>query len=132
MGTAYTVTAKAADVLRQCCERMLKPGLPNLLESFGVIGTTTHPVQILRNDWMIGVWQLKPIQIDGSRVAGSCCYCNPYLCAGAAKLLHVWHIPYDDVGTRRRSGIRIGQRWHDHRSGFPIDQLCDLNRLHSC
>ena len=53
MRPAYAVTAKATGVLRQCCERMFKPGLANLFEPFGVIGATAHPIQILRNDWMI-------------------------------------------------------------------------------
>src|SRR5205823_240914 len=134
MRPAYTVTAKATDVLRQCCERMFKPGLANLFEPFGVIGATAHPIQILRNDWMIGVWQLKPIQVYGSGVAGSCCDRDTHLRACTAKLLHRWQIPYDDVGTRGCSGQRHMhmQRRHDHRLGFTIDELRDLDWLHPC
>jgi len=53
MRPAYAVTAKATCVLRQCCERVFKPGPANLFEPFSVIGATAHPIQILRNDWMI-------------------------------------------------------------------------------
>ena len=55
MRPAYAVAAKAAGVLRQCCERMLKPGPADLFEPLRVIGTPAHAVQILRNDWMIGL-----------------------------------------------------------------------------
>ena len=83
---------------------------------------------------MIGVWQLKPIQIDGSRVTGSCCDRNTHLRTGTAKLLHGGQIAYDNVGTRGRSGQRHMhmQRRHDHRLGFTIDELRDLDWLHPC
>ena len=132
MRPAYAVTAKATDVLRQCCECMFKPGLANLFEPFGVIGATAHPIQILRNDGVIRLRQREPIQVYGSSVAGSCCDGNTHLRAGTAKLLHRGQVPYDDVGTRGRSGQRHMhmQRRHDHRLGFTIDELRDLDWLH--
>jgi hypothetical protein len=111
---------------------MFKPGLANLLESFGVIGATVHPIQILRNHWMIGVWQLKPIQIDGSSIAGGCCDRNAHLRPGTSKLLHGGQIPYNNVGARGCSGQRHMQRRHDHRLGFTINELRDLDWLHPC
>src|SRR5262244_2795310 len=104
MRSAYAVTAKPTGVLRQCCERMFKPGLSNLFEPLGVIGATAHPIQVLGNDWMIRLRQRKPIQVFGSRVTGSCRDRNTYLCAGTAKLLHRGQISYDNVRTRSRSG----------------------------
>src|SRR6266481_5600840 len=134
MRPAYAVTAKATDVLRQCCECMFKPGLANLFESFGVIVATAHPIQISRNDWMIRLRQREPIQDYGSRVTGSCCDRNTHLRTGTAKLLHGGQISYDNVGTRGCSGQRHipMQRRHDHRLGFTIDELRDLDWLHLC
>src|SRR4029079_3501115 len=100
MTSAYAVTAKVTDVLCQRCECMFKPGLTNLFEAFGVIGATAHPIEILRNNWVIRLRQREPIQIYGSCVAENCCYCNSHLRACPAKLRHRGQITYDNVGTR--------------------------------
>ena len=52
-------TAKAASVALQSKERMLQPGLPDLLKA---IGAAAHAIQILRNDGVIVVRQREPIE----------------------------------------------------------------------
>jgi hypothetical protein len=55
------VTAKAAFVVVSCEERMFYPGLADVLEALVVVGASTHPVEILRNDRVASVRQRKPI-----------------------------------------------------------------------
>ena len=57
LGAIIGVAPKAAGVVFQCQERMLKPGVPNLFEALIVIGATAHPIEILRNDRVIVIWQ---------------------------------------------------------------------------
>src|SRR6266480_1112262 len=71
MRAADAVTAIATVVVSQRGEGMLEPGLTNLFKALGVIGAATHSIQILWNDRVIVVRQLKPIEIDGSSIARS-------------------------------------------------------------
>ena len=63
MGAAYTVASKVAPVGRCRRKRVLTPGLAELFEPLIVSGAATHPVKILRNKWMVAVWQGKPIHV---------------------------------------------------------------------
>ena len=51
------VAPKAARVVFQRQECMLQPGVPNLLKALGVVSSTAHPIEILRNDRVIVIWQ---------------------------------------------------------------------------
>jgi hypothetical protein len=80
--------AKAASVLLQSGERVLQPGLANLLKAIVVRRSTAHAVEVLRNDRMVGIRQLKPIQFHISVIAGSRCHAQADLGATAAGLDH--------------------------------------------
>ena len=41
---------------------MFEPGLADLFEAVVVIGPAAHPIEILRNNRMIGLRQRKPVQ----------------------------------------------------------------------
>jgi len=42
---------------------MLRPSLANLLKAIGVARSAAHPIEILRYDRMVWIWQL--IKMDG-------------------------------------------------------------------
>ena len=71
MRAADTVAAVATIVVSQRRESVLEPGLADLLKLIVVVGAATHSIQILWNDRVIVVRQLKPIEIDGSSIARS-------------------------------------------------------------
>ena len=95
MGAADAVTTEATGVLRQSGKRMFKPGLTDLFESLVIIRATAHSIEILWNHWVIGLWQCEPIQVFGSRVAGSSGDRETHLRSSAAQLLHL----SDSLGT---------------------------------
>ena len=55
--------AKAAVVQLVRPERMLHPGLANLLKALVVARTAAHPIKVLRHDGMVWIWQL--IKVHG-------------------------------------------------------------------
>src|SRR5438093_410808 len=93
-----SITAKGAVVVFQSVERMFEPGLANLFEPLGIICPGAHPIKILRNDWVIGIWQRKPINGLVATIAGCRCYSETDLSAGTPELLYVWQISYNDIG----------------------------------
>ena len=56
------LTAKTAGIQLQGRERMFHRGLTNLFKALVVIGATAHPIEVLRDHWMIVVRQCKPVQ----------------------------------------------------------------------
>jgi hypothetical protein len=56
---------------------MFQPGLTNLFELLVIIRASAHPIQVLWNNWMIGLRQCEPIQISSSRVARSVAIARP-------------------------------------------------------
>ena len=105
-----------------------------MFEPLGVIGPAAHPIKVLRNDRVIGIWQLKPIDGLLAIVTGSRCYTEADLGPSAPELLYVWQISYDDIGPRC-PGWHFGvccpaQGWHHDGFGFSTNKLRDLDRLH--
>src|SRR4029450_1627863 len=88
----------AADVLFQCEECVLTPGLADLFEPFSIVSAATHPVKILRNKRVIGGWQLKPVDWLVGGVTGICPYGQTNLCAdGRVKLCHVLNLSNNNI-----------------------------------
>ena len=103
--------AGAAEGLFQCSERVFEPGLANLFQVVVVIGSAAHPIKILRNNGMISIWQLEPIERLVAVVTGSCCHSQPYeVSIGSTRWLHDRrqitnnHIRAWDKGRRFCSG----------------------------
>ena len=140
MGAAHSVTAKITDVVHQCGEGMLKPGLANLLEAVVVIRAAAHPIHILRDNWMIVARQLKPIQVYDALITR--CRSNSEADKGsvASTLRHRRQISDDDIWagdstigglSSLGSSVCSPQRWQRHRLDLSVDHLLDLNRIHS-
>ena len=111
-------TAKAAGVAVHGGEGMLQPGLANLFEALVVGRSAAHPIEILRNDRMIGVGHRKPIQRDVSVIAGGRSDRHAHLGSVAAKLLRGSQIPDDDIRSRHEiRNLRVPPR----REGGRID-----------
>ena len=64
-------TAKAAVVELIRPERMLDPGLANLLKALVVTRSAAHSIEVVRDDRMIGRWQRKKIHDHVAGIAGS-------------------------------------------------------------
>src|ERR1700730_4703780 len=99
--------AKAARVALQSRECMLHPGLANLFKAIIVGRSTAHSIKILRNDRMVVARQRKPIQLNGSVIAGGCSNRQADLGSGASKLRHGRQISHDDI----RSGNESRNTW---------------------
>ena len=97
-----TIAAKAAGILLQGGERMLQPGLANLLKALVVGRSAAHPIEILRNDRMVGIWYRKPIQFGHSVIAGGRSHRQADLGSATAKLLHGGQISHDDIRSRHK------------------------------
>src|SRR6267143_6028235 len=110
------VAAKAASVVFQCKEGVFEPGLADLFETLDVVSSSAHSIQILWNDRMIGIWQLKPIKRLIAVVTRSRCHRQTHLGASASELFHVWQIPDNHIGPVRRRWrlcpVSTTQRWH--------------------
>ena len=89
--TATTgITANVAGVIFQSEERMFKPGLANLFKPLGIICPAAHPIKVLRNDWVIGIWQLKPIDGLVAIITRSCRDSETDLRPSAPEFFYVW------------------------------------------
>src|SRR5947208_14517086 len=104
MSAAYAVTAKATDVLCQCCERMFHGGLANLFEPLGVVSSPAHPIQVLRDHRVIVVRQCKPIQVHLSVITRVCSDREADLRSnGIVKLRQPRKVSNDNLGSRLRA-----------------------------
>ena|SRR2546428_14164138 len=97
-GATTGVAAETAVVAFQCEERVFHPGVADLFKALVITGAAAHPIKILRNDWVIGIWQLKPIDWLVAVVTGSGCHRETNLGPGAAQFLHVGQLSNNDVG----------------------------------
>src|ERR1051326_266738 len=59
---ATTRVAGATNAAFQCRESVFPPGLADLLEAIVVIRAAAHPIKVLRNERVIGIWQCEPVQ----------------------------------------------------------------------
>src|SRR5664279_3557045 len=91
-------TAKAATVILRCSERMLHPGLANLLKAIVVARSAAHPIEILRHDRMVWIRQLVEMHGHVSVVARGRSDPQAHLACTAAKLRQTGHISHDDIG----------------------------------
>src|SRR6266496_5773144 len=110
--------------------------LANLFKPLVIGGAAALAIKILRNDWVIIVWQSKPIERLVAVVTGVCSHREADLCPSASELLQTRQLPNDDVGSRHQRrrfwATRASQRRHDNRFGFAISEPRDLGRLHGC
>src|SRR5450759_2562702 len=94
------VTTKAASVVFQSEERMLQPRLSDLLKAIVVARSAAHAIEILRNDWMVGAWQLKPIERLVAVIARGCAHPQADLSSATSKLCHGRQISHNDIRPR--------------------------------
>jgi hypothetical protein len=83
-------------------ERMLHPGLTNLLKAIVVARSAAHPVEIVHNNRMIGRGQGKEIHDHVSGIARSGAHAQAHLSPVASKLLQASYFPdisRDDIGS---------------------------------
>ena len=126
MGAAHSITAKAAEVLGQCGEGMFHRRLTNLFEPLGIVSSSAHSIEVLRDDGVIVIRQRKPIEVHLSFITRVCSYREADLRShGIAKLRQTGEVPDDDIGSRLRPN-----RWHRDRLWRAIDNPEDFTRLH--
>jgi hypothetical protein len=78
--------AKAAIVVFGWPERMLDPGLANLLKAIVVVRSTAHSIEILRYDRMVCIRQPKVIHWHVSGIANGRAHAKANLAPGTSKL----------------------------------------------
>ena len=94
---------KATGIVLIRPECMLHPGLTNLFKAFVVGRSTAHPIQILRNDRVVGIWQLKEMHGLISTVARGRSDSQADLTRATSKLGQTGHIAYHDIGPVHKS-----------------------------
>ncbi len=109
---------------------MLEPGLPNLFEALGIARPTAHSKQVLRDDWMIVVWKLEPIQIFDAGIARRCRHAKSNKTAAASALRDSGQVSDDDVWSRIGPGRGLNHRRHDCRLNGSVGYSRDFDRSH--
>src|ERR1700682_5592439 len=94
------VATKAASVVFQSEERMLQPRLSDLFKPIVVGRSAAHPIEILRNDRMVGIWQRKPIERLVAVITRGCAHSQTNLRSATSKLRHGRQISHDDIRSR--------------------------------
>src|SRR5476651_391943 len=127
------VATKAASVVFQGFERMLQPGLANLFQAVVVARSATHPIKILWNDRMVGIWQRKPIERLVAVITRGCAHPQTDLSSATSKLLQVGQISNDDI--RPRDSVRsvrcaTASRGQYRGLGRAVDYRRDFDRIH--
>ncbi len=97
---------------------MFHRGLANLLKAFGVGRSAAHSIEILGNDWVIVVWQRKPVNWLIAVVTRVCCHRQADLGAGAPEFLQIGQVPNNNIAPRhqRRRAPRGDLDWLRRRS----------------
>src|SRR5215831_2362954 len=108
---------------------MLAPGLAELFESLSVVSATTHPINILRNKWMVIAWQGNPRDVHRPLIAcvSSQRETNEAVDLTIFVLNEVKQFAYNDIGARNGPNCRHNSRFH-----LPVNDLVDFDRLHRC
>src|SRR3954454_11436038 len=134
-GATAGVTA-TTDTALQRSKCVLHPGLPDLFEPLVIGSATAHPIEILRDNGMVGLRQRKPIERLVPVITRSCAHPEPnkMIYDVVSVLCHLWQVAHNDVGTghqsRRLRTDTVSQRGHDHRFHSTVNSLVDLGRLH--
>ena len=71
-----------------CAERMLHPGLADLFEAIIIVSPTAHPIEVLRDNRMIGVWYGEEVHWLIAVVARSRADAEAHLSSAAGVCLH--------------------------------------------
>src|SRR5204863_1291652 len=124
-------TTKGASVLLRCSEGMLHPGVADLLDPLVVGRAATHPIETLRYDRMVRIWQLIKMHGHSSVVARGPSHREANLPGRAALLLQIRHISHDDIRPRDAS-VRnaAGARRHGYRASCAVFNLRHFDRIH--
>ena len=127
----------AADSAFQCCKYVLKPGLADLFEPLIIGSATAHPIEILRDNRVVDLRQCKPIERLVTVITRSCSHPQPnkMIYSVVSELCHAWQVAHNHIGAGHQSWrLRtdtISQGRHGHRFEFAVNELVDLDRLHS-
>ena len=116
---ATTGITSSANGVFQCKKRVFHPRLADLFEARVIVRAPAHAIQVLRNDRVIGLGQLKPIDWLVAIVARVRSYSQSDLCPyGRIKLCHVLDISNNNIRTGHKiwhSGTDcMLYGWHDH------------------
>src|SRR6478736_8961002 len=95
-----------ADSALQSGKCVLHPGLADLFEPLIIGSATAHPIEILRNNGMIGLWQRKPIERLVAVITRSCSHPQPnkMIYSVVSELCHARQVAHNDIGAGH-------QRW---------------------
>src|SRR6478752_7384283 len=125
-----------ADAALQRGKSMFHPGLADLFEPLIVSSATAHPIEILRNNGMIGLRQRKPIERLVAVITRSRSHpqAHKMIYSVVSELCHAWQVAHNDIGAGHQSWrLRtdtMSQGRHRHRFGFAVNELVDLDQLH--
>src|SRR6476619_3611645 len=97
--------AATADTTLQRRKCVLHPGLADLFESLIIGNTTAHPIEVLRDDRVVGVWQRKPIERLVAVITRSCSHSQPneMIYGVISELCHLWQVADDDIRAWHQS-----------------------------
>src|SRR5690348_324314 len=119
-----TGTADTALQRRKC---VFKPGLADLFEPLIIGSATAHPIEMLRDNRVIGLRQRKPIERLVAIITGSCSHSqsNKMIYSVVSVLGHLWQVAHNDIGARHQSWYLRSQAMlqgrHGHRFEFAVN-----------
>jgi hypothetical protein len=134
--SATAGVAATADTTLQRGKCVFHPGLTDLFEPLVIGSATAHPIEILRDNRMVGLWQRKPIERLVAVVTRSCSNpkSNKMIDGVVSVLCHFWQVAHNNIGSWHQCWClricTISQRRHNDRFGFAVNDLVDLDRLH--
>jgi hypothetical protein len=115
---------------------MLKPRLADLFEPLIIGSASAHPIEILRDNRVVGIWQREPMKRLVAVITRSCSHTQPnkMIYSVVSVLCHLWQVAYNDIGAgyqiRRLRIHTMLQGRHGRRFEFAVHELVDLDRLH--
>lgn len=80
--------AEITFVILVCAERMLHPGLADLFEAIIIVRSTAHPIEVLGDNRMIGVWYGEKVHWLIAVIARSRANAEAHLSSAARICLH--------------------------------------------
>src|SRR6476620_11809474 len=100
-GSAPTGGTGTADSALQRGKCMLHPRLTDLFEPLVIRSATAHPIEILRDNGVVGLRERKPIERLVAVITGSCSHSQPdqMIYRVVSELCHAGQIAHNHIGT---------------------------------
>src|SRR5437868_9685964 len=113
---------------------MFHPGLTELFKTLVVTDAAAHGIEVLRDNWVVSIRQLKRIDRLRAVVTRSRSHSQPDKASVASELLYGVDRSNNNIRPLhqcRRFAASCASQWRQyHRLRFAVNEARDLHRLH--